>query len=241
MTYSVYMHTNKKNNKKYIGITSINPTRRWRNDGSGYTCGHFKHAIEKYGWDNFTHEILKTELTEEEAKAEEIRLIALYDTTNEAKGYNLTTGGGGTSGYNLPEETKAKMSESKKGKNNPNYGKQLPEYQREAISKARKGKPPWIAGRKHTEESKRKNRESHLGKKHSEETKRKVSENNARANSKKVICIDTGEVFSSATEVSSYFNINYSTLKGWLQGRYKSTHKYTFMYYDDYLKKGEVS
>ncbi len=38
------------------------------------------------------------------------------------------------------------------------------------------GKIPWMKGKHHTEESKMKNRLSHLGKKASEETKRKMSE-----------------------------------------------------------------
>jgi len=58
--WCVYMHTNKINGKKYIGITSLNPPdRRWRNDGSGYHGGYLKNAINKYGWDNFEHIILK--------------------------------------------------------------------------------------------------------------------------------------------------------------------------------------
>jgi hypothetical protein len=53
-TYSVYKHTNKYNNKIYIGITKQNPIKRWAN-GKGYKINsHFRNAIEKYGWDNFT-------------------------------------------------------------------------------------------------------------------------------------------------------------------------------------------
>lgn len=56
--WCVYMHTNNINGKRYIGI-SQNPKRRWKN-GNGYKTQLFGKAINKYGWDNFTHEILFT-------------------------------------------------------------------------------------------------------------------------------------------------------------------------------------
>lgn len=50
----VYMHTNKINNKKYIGITGLKRYwDRWRSDGSGYKTQVFGRAIDKYGWENF--------------------------------------------------------------------------------------------------------------------------------------------------------------------------------------------
>ena len=65
--YTVYKHTNKLNNKVYIGITSRKVEVRWGVDGCGYISSpHFMSAIIKYGWDNFEHDILFENLTKEE-------------------------------------------------------------------------------------------------------------------------------------------------------------------------------
>lgn len=108
--FVVYMHTNKINGKKYIGITCQDSERRWRPDGDGYknNC-YFYNAIKKHGWDNFESAVLMSGLSKEQAEAEEVRLIALYDTTNRIKGYN-NAHGGGANGFHT-EETKKKMSE----------------------------------------------------------------------------------------------------------------------------------
>ena len=47
--YCVYMHRNKINDKKYIGITCRKPEHRWGKDGHSYKGQVFKKAIEKYG------------------------------------------------------------------------------------------------------------------------------------------------------------------------------------------------
>ena len=76
--YIIYCHTNKINGKKYIGQTCQSPQKRWGNNGSEYINKgniHFKSAILKYGWDNFTHEILYTNLSPQEADEKEIELI----------------------------------------------------------------------------------------------------------------------------------------------------------------------
>lgn len=94
-TYCVYIHRNIITNKSYIGITVYgdDPNRRWQN-GKGYVKQpYIYNAILKYGWDNFEHIIWATNLSENEAMELEIRLIALFDTTNSNFGYNVSPGG----------------------------------------------------------------------------------------------------------------------------------------------------
>ena len=70
------------------------PKCRWRSDGYEYRrCTHFWSAIQKYGWDNFEHTIIRKELTHMEACELEIKLIAEQETIE--KGYNLASGGNG--------------------------------------------------------------------------------------------------------------------------------------------------
>lgn len=114
--YYVYVHTNKINGKKYVGITCQNVNRRWRNGNGYYQNEHFYRAICKYGWDNFTHEVVKDGLTKLEACSLEKQLIAKYQSNNELYGYNKSIGGEfPVQGVKMSEATKHKMSESHKG------------------------------------------------------------------------------------------------------------------------------
>lgn len=105
--YCIYIHTNLKNGKVYIG-KAINPKTRWGHDGNGYkNCPRFWSAIQHYGWDNFSHEIIKENLSKEQADEEERFFIQYYNATDSTKGYNLTQGGtGGNTHYNWTEGQK---------------------------------------------------------------------------------------------------------------------------------------
>lgn len=86
--YKVYMHTNLITGKKYVGITRLDVYTRW-NNGSGYTLNKkFYSDIKKYGWSNFSHEILYNNLDYSEARKTENQLIEKYDLVN--NGYNNT-------------------------------------------------------------------------------------------------------------------------------------------------------
>ena len=150
--FIVYMHENKINHKKYIGITCQKPTQRWRG-GKGYKIGLFKKAIDKYGWNNFNHFVLFEHLSKEDACQKERELIEQYKTMNNNYGYNLCEGGNLTLGYHHTEKSKEKMSTARKGmyigeKNPmygksgifaPMYGKHLTEEHKRKISEAKKG------------------------------------------------------------------------------------------------------
>ena len=86
------MHTNKKNGKRYVGMTSLRPNKRFQG-GSGYANQEvFWKDIQTYGWeDGFTHDILFEDLSKEEAQIREIETIAKYNSDNPEFGYNRYT------------------------------------------------------------------------------------------------------------------------------------------------------
>ena len=91
--WKVYVHINKINNKAYVGITSQSLTGRWGSNGNGYTKKQvFYKAIQKYGWDNFEHILLEQNLSCEEASKKEKEYILKYNSLV-PYGYNCAIGG----------------------------------------------------------------------------------------------------------------------------------------------------
>ena len=149
--YCVYVHTS-PSGKRYVGQTGMKPERRWGKDGSyylkkknngEYVQRYFAHAILKYGWDNFDHEIIASNLTKEEADNFEKILIDKLNTRNHQYGYNIREGG---SHGKLSEETRRKLSELNKGKT-------ASEEARKKMSESRKGRTLSDKARKALEKS----------------------------------------------------------------------------------------
>lgn len=141
--WKVYVHINKINGKKYVGITSKpKPEHRWR-EGRGYAeNSHFRAAIEKYGWENFEHVILYDHLSGDAAKEMEKKLIREWHTQDRHYGYNMTSGGDGTPDYHPSEETRRKLSKARLREN----------LSEETLRRRSEG----LKGRKFSEEHKRK-------------------------------------------------------------------------------------
>lgn len=122
--YSVYIHTC-PNGKRYVGITTQKPEDRWFGGLNYRNNAHFFRAIKAYGWENIIHEVITSNITEEQATEMEVNLIKTLNTMNPKFGYNNTSGG--EVGKEYSEESIKKMSENRKniycGKDHHCYGK----------------------------------------------------------------------------------------------------------------------
>lgn len=189
----IYKITNKLNGDFYVGKTEKTIERRF---GEHLWCArkgkkdHFHRAIAKYGADNFIVECIDAvdDCTSEELCKKEIEWIAKLHPY-----YNMTIGGEGTAGlrYKRSDETKAKMSKSKKGGHwfyNPET--LVESYRKTAPDGFISGRIPGTQGGKRGVYTKERSakfrywRRMHpefaslgfLGKHHSDETKAKMAE-----------------------------------------------------------------
>lgn len=97
----VYLTTNLINNKKYIGMhKAAHFDTNYK--GSGILISE---AFEKYGWDNFTCEVLKWCDTQLELRDSEKYFIEMYNALEDPNYYNIAAGGAGGDIFNhLPPE-----------------------------------------------------------------------------------------------------------------------------------------
>lgn len=117
----IYKITNQVNSKIYIGKHSTD------NLDDGYMGSGILicKAENKYGIENFTKEYLAFCDTEDKLNWFEKFYIKKYKARD--VGYNLTDGGeGGNTG--ITEEARKRLSESRKGENNPMYGKNAEDF-----------------------------------------------------------------------------------------------------------------
>lgn len=155
MGYTVYMHVNKTNGKKYIGITcQSKPQRRWSN-GEGYKQQRrFYNAIKSYGFDGFDHIILEHDLTKEEAEEKEQYYIRKYKSNNLEYGYNIENGG----------HVNKYTDEQRKHMSIVHTGRVASEESKKKMSIVMRGKSTeWLIGRKTSEETKAKMSAKHTG------------------------------------------------------------------------------
>lgn len=152
----VYLITNTVNGKRYVGQHSGNDLQKywkrniiWALHNQGQKRCLYA-AIRKYGSESFEIKPLVIVGTKQDMDYYETSLIAGLNTKS-PNGYNLTDGGEGTPGHSVSEEGRRKMSLKSKGR------------------------PSKLKGTVKSEESNRKNSESHKGKALSEEHRRRIS------------------------------------------------------------------
>lgn len=221
--YTVYQHKNKINGKIYIGITSRKPEERWGDNGCNYkTSPYFYSAIQKYGWNNFEHNILFINLTKEQACLKEQELIKEFNSMNREYGYNSTSGG---EIFVMNKETKQKISQSMMGNKN-GLGHACTEEKKQKISEAQKN-------RKFTEEHKQKlsNAAKNRHVSCSEEKKKTLSQNYPYK--KQVYCEELDTIYESVQECSRQLGIPATNISKLCNGRGKTLKGYHLRYYND--------
>jgi group I intron endonuclease len=221
--YTVYQHKNKINGKVYIGITSRIPEDRWGVDGCNYRSSpHFYSAIQKYGWDNFEHNILFDNLTKEQACIKEQELIKYFNSMDREFGYNSTSGG---ETFVLNEDTRKKQSIAMLGNKN-GAGHPCSEEKKTKISQAQKGRQ---LTKEHKEKLSVAATKRHIS--CSEEKKEKLSKN--YPNKKKVYCEELDRVFDSVQQCGKELGIPATNISKLCNGRGKTLKGYHFKYYND--------
>ena len=221
--YIVYQHKNKINGKVYIGIISRTPQERWGSNGNNYrTSPHFYNAIQKYGWNNFEHNILYEDLTKEEACQKEQELIEYFHSMDRRYGYNSTSGG---EIFIMNDETKQKISERMRGNTN-GLGHPCSEEKKQKISQSQKGR---VFTEEHRQKLSSAAKERHVP--CSKEKRKTLSQN--YPNKKPVYCLELDKVFESVQECSRQLDIPATNISKLCRGRGKTLKGYHLSYYND--------
>jgi group I intron endonuclease len=231
----IYKATNLINGKVYVGktISSLNQ-RKLEHLNAALKFRYnmiFHNAIRKYSIDNFKWEIIY-ECDDELILniMETMKIIVNHSHVSEGKGYNLTWGGEGLSGYKHTEETKKKMSKSHKLIMTNERRKEISEKLKgHSVSQKTKTKlHDFNIGKKLTEEHKRKMSVSHkkytgelngfYGKNHTKEAKQKIGNASRKyndeilSNIKKML--DDGMTRRS---IADKICIPYTTINEWIR------------------------
>ena len=177
----VYQHRRLDTNEVfYVGV-GVSKKRAHQQTGRN------KHWYNITNKTAYTVEILQSDLTWEEARLEEVRLIAAYGRRDLGKGplVNMTDGGDGTVGVIKTAEQRKLLSENSKGRG---LGRRLPVEVRAKLSQAAKLR------------------------KATEETRRKISQARKLAPTKPVIDTLTGISYASRAEAAAAFGISPKTI-----------------------------
>lgn len=209
----IYITTNMINGKRYLGQKRFD--NHWKNYlGSGAI---FKHALKKYGKENFSRNIIQICFSEDELNKAEYDLTIFLNVVEDPNWYNLKEGGlNGRHG----EEARQKISKNHadvSGKNHPMFGKHITEEHRKRlrdgyIEKCSGKNNPWY------------------GKHLSEETKNKISE----TTSKQVYQYDEYgnliAIWKSAIEVKRELGYSNSCIAKCCRGELNKAYGYKWSY-----------
>ena len=229
----IYCWTNLINGKKYIG-----QTQRFYDRMSRYRGGHFnphmKSAIEKYGIENFEITILERDLPLDMLDEREQYWMDYYNSYDSEYGYNICRYAGSTRGNTawnkdvpVSDEVKAKISKGlyKYYSEHEVWNKGVPQTEeaKEKNRVANSGENNGMYGKHHTDETKRKIRETLSGRKMPLESRIKMSKRPIRG-------IETGEEYLNTIMVAEAMNCAPAAIWNALNGRSKTCGGYHLEY-----------
>ena len=208
----IYKYTS-PSGKVYVGQTTNPSKRKYKHKKESFKLKtKFANAIRKYGFENFTYEVLfETKLTNDLQKLKHIldvletSFISFYDSIN--NGYNISLGGGGSLGYKHTEEWKQEASSRMLGNS-------------------------YSTGIRRSEEEKQRISTKLTGHSVSEETRIKIGEKNSRS----IIQLDKkGNViaeFKSAVEAAKVLNLSRTGINNCCNGLSKSSGGFVWKHKD---------
>lgn len=228
----IYLTTNLANGKQYIGqhYGELNDSYY----GSGVIIAK---AIQQYGKENFTKEILAI-TTQEEIDELEKFYIAQFNAVESDNFYNLSEGGQQGDGWahahkywqDHPEEAKRVQQENMAKlqqwwREHPEELKANNEKLIESARKWRENNPHKVQEHmKEINQAKEKWQQEHP-----EEHQNQIDEwrmAGSKANSKKVLCITTNEEFESASAAGRFYNIPQPNISKCCRGERNSAGKH---------------
>lgn len=218
----VYLITNLLNQKKYVGITTVSLSLRFKqhlycstHDNPSYA---FHRAIKKYGVENFKFELIELlyNVSEKELLNRESYYIHKFNTfINNKNGYNMTTHSNNKLIFS--DITRRKMSLNTQGTGNPFYGKP---HTSDSIIKMintfklnyKKENHPFY-NKSHSNYTKNKIKKSKLGQVHTSTTKTKMSNSHKGIKFTKLHCENLSDALSYTYEIL-FDNGNILTVNG---------------------------
>ena len=224
----IYKATCLINNKCYVGITTQGLKRRaWRHKSIKYsgTC-IFKNAILKYGFENFKFEVIE-KVSTEDALVEREKFWIKELKALHPNGYNFLEGI--VSGYELSRPRMVPVFCIDTGEVFECMSKAAEKYNvpKHSIWSACSGRTDFAGGHRfeYLEVSKKQKADQKRL-----QRKEKAFKSMSLAKSKKVKCIETGEVFDSIRKASLYFNIDQSLIIRVCKKTNKTANGLTFSY-----------
>lgn len=256
--FFIYCHT-APNGKRYVGQTCQKLGARWKR-GRGYRSNtYFAKAISKYGWESFNHDILCVVHSKRLADLFEKHYIEQYDTFNQDHGYNLTKGGGGTSGRVLSKAEVERLVSFNKGRAKTDDERRkisttlkagyrdgtivavpTSEEARKRMSVERTGSGNPMYGKHHSQEARESMSRKRRGMKRSVETKKRISE--SRYKSKRICRRQVDQFDLDGNFIATYPSIKLaakavgdheSSIGSCCKGKMRRSKQFRWRYHED--------